>query len=88
VPRSDSGRAATAVAQRRGGGLNDVPKLYSRLSIEYAPLRDKTFDWRFLRRPVVPPRRRRGTAVPRLRPPLFSRGGEQKCPISAPLSVA
>ena len=26
MPRSDSGRAATVVAQRRGGGLNDVPK--------------------------------------------------------------
>ena len=37
MPRSDSGRAATAVAQRHGGGLKGDPKILIRaLRVEYA----------------------------------------------------
>ncbi len=41
MPRSDSGRAATAVAQRHGGGLRMHREPFR---IEKEPFRHETFD--------------------------------------------
>ncbi len=58
MPRSDGGRAATAVALRHGGGLRDAPRLVIQaFRIEEEPLRHETFDWRFPHGPVAPRRR-------------------------------
>jgi hypothetical protein len=65
-------------AQRHGGGLRDAPRtVIQAFRIEEEPLRQETFDWRFPQGAVAPPRR-----WLRHRPPLLSRGGESKCPIS------
>ncbi|MCI0627816.1 MAG: hypothetical protein L0387_40225 [Acidobacteria bacterium] len=45
MPRSDSGRAAAAVAQRHGGGLTDAPRpVIQAFRIEEESLRHETFD--------------------------------------------
>ena len=60
-PRSDGGRAAA-----RGWSDGCTETRYSSVSYRLRALQHETFDWRFPRGPpVAPPRRGRGTAVPR-----------------------
>ncbi len=63
-------RAATAVAQRHGGGLREVPASFRRFvpSLRISPPR-----WSFPTEDAPP---RAAAAVPRRRPLLLSRGGE------------